>query len=102
MDSVRECTTIVGLTLLAQSGLRHPRSYAVSMVLASDKANEQDCRRTKKKDIYVISTPKRPVPLEHHPTHEANSCVFGTVAESRMMLMCSGNMMMTSSQTTPR
>lgn len=22
-------------------------------------------RRTKKKDIYVISTPKRPVPLEH-------------------------------------
>lgn len=23
------------------------------------------CRRTKKKDIYVISTPKRPVPLEH-------------------------------------
>ena len=23
-------------------------------------------RRTKKKDIYVISTPKRPVPLEHH------------------------------------
>lgn len=24
------------------------------------------CRRTKKKDIYVISTLKRPVPLEHH------------------------------------
>ena len=24
------------------------------------------CRRTKKKDIYVISTAKRPVPLEHH------------------------------------
>ena len=23
-------------------------------------------RRTKKKDIYVISTPKRPVPLEHY------------------------------------
>lgn len=23
-------------------------------------------RRTKRKDIYVISTPKRPVPLEHH------------------------------------
>lgn len=22
--------------------------------------------RTKKKDIYVISTPKRPVPLEHY------------------------------------
>lgn len=24
-----------------------------------------DVRRTKKKDIYVISTPMRPVPLEH-------------------------------------
>ena len=23
-------------------------------------------RRTKKKDIYVISTPQRPVPLEHY------------------------------------
>lgn len=28
--------------------------------------NECDCRRTKKKDIYVISTLKRPVPLEHN------------------------------------
>lgn len=25
-----------------------------------------NCRRTKKKDIYVISTAQRPVPLEHY------------------------------------
>ena len=37
-----------------------------------------------------------------HPTQSANSFVFGTVAESKMMLTCSGNMMMTSSHTTPR
>lgn len=27
---------------------------------------DHKCRRTKKKDIYVISTAKRPVPLEHY------------------------------------
>lgn len=27
---------------------------------------DRKCRRTKKKDIYVISTAKRPVPLEHY------------------------------------
>lgn len=31
-----------------------------------DGANKKNRRRTKKKDIYVISTPKRPVPLEHY------------------------------------
>jgi hypothetical protein len=30
------------------------------------KLNALTFRRTKKKDIYVISTPKRPVPLEHY------------------------------------
>jgi hypothetical protein len=40
--------------------------------------------------------------LRAYPTQSANSLVLGTVAERRMMLTCSGNMMMTSSQTTPR
>jgi len=37
-----------------------------------------------------------------YPTQSANSFVFGTVAERRIMLTWSGNIMMTSSQTTPR
>ena len=37
-----------------------------------------------------------------YPTQSANSLVFGTVADSRMILTCSGNMIMTSSHTTPR
>ena len=38
------------------------RTRSVCSLSCSDKAH---FRRTKKKDIYVISTPKRPVPLEH-------------------------------------
>lgn len=37
-----------------------------------------------------------------YPTQSANSFVFGTVAESKMMLTWSGSIMITSSQTTPR
>ena len=37
-----------------------------------------------------------------HPTQSANSMAFGTVAESRITLICAGSMISTSSQTTPR
>jgi len=37
-----------------------------------------------------------------YPTQSANSTVFGTVADRRMMPTCAGSMMITSSQTTPR
>jgi len=40
--------------------------------------------------------------LRAHPTQSANSLVFGTVADKRMILTCSGSIMITSSQTTPR
>lgn len=44
---------------------------------------------------------KKPITLTY-PTQSANSLVFGTVADNKIMLTCSGSMMMTSSQTTPR
>ena len=37
----------------------------LDLVHPVDKKTADHGRRTKKKDIYVISTPKRPVPLEH-------------------------------------
>lgn len=40
--------------------------------------------------------------MKTHPTQSANSFVFGTVAESKTIPTCSGSMIMTSSQTTPR
>src|ERR1700722_11636842 len=36
-----------------------------------------------------------------HPIQSANSLVFGTVADKRMILTWSGSIMMTSSHTTP-
>jgi len=38
----------------------------VRIFLVTSLVSSTLCRRTKKKDIYVISTPQRPVPLEHY------------------------------------
>ena len=80
--------------------------WAFGCIPNTDISIEQFTTRTPCQNICTNSQTRAVSPLgtnnATHPTHSANSSVFGTVALSRIMLTCCGSMINTSSQTTPR
>ena len=71
----------------------------VSMTVASSPSKYSECSRgTGRLSVETTYTRRCFV----RPIHSLNSTVFGVVAERKTMDTCSGSMMITSSQTTPR
>lgn len=85
------------------------RLYHVNHLLlgSSDAHRKKQKADNSSKDADIMASwtsrlPANAATQHTYPTQPANSLVFGIVADRRMMPTCSGSMISTSSQTTPR